>query len=143
MGSSDGSRGLIRQRSSQPRLVVNRVPRFVQCVAFSADGRLLAMAEEATIVVSKAATCREVRRILVPGDAVRGGEALSPAGDRILLSSFEGDAELWDAERGRLLHSLRLPRSYPKQIWNRVVSAEFSPDGRWAATGHWDNHIRL
>jgi hypothetical protein len=49
------------------------------------------------------------------------------AGERVLTTSEDGDAMIWDAESGDRLHRLR-------GHFKTVSDAGFSPDGRWVVT---------
>jgi WD40 repeat protein len=49
------------------------------------------------------------------------------SGKRLVTSSEDGDARIWDATTGVTLHTLR-------GHFNVVNDAEFSPDGRWVVT---------
>jgi len=49
------------------------------------------------------------------------------SGDRLVTSSEDRDARIWDARTGATLHVLR-------GHFNVVNDAEFSPDGRWVVT---------
>jgi WD40 repeat protein len=48
-------------------------------------------------------------------------------GERLVTSSADGDARIWDAESGQTLHVLR-------GHFGTVTDAAFSPDGRWVVT---------
>ncbi len=64
-----------------------------------------------------------------------GGAAFSQDGQRVLTSSLDGTARVWDAQTGaevlQLVHT------------NEVNSAAFSPDGRRAVTSSLDGTIRV
>jgi WD40 repeat protein len=49
------------------------------------------------------------------------------SGERLVTSSEDNDARIWDARTGATLHVLR-------GHFNVVNDAEFSPDGRWVVT---------
>ncbi len=54
--------------------------------------------------------------------------AFSNDGKRILSSSYDGTARIWDRDTGKELYRFR---EYSEFLW----SAEFSPDGKWIITG--------
>ena len=102
-------------------------------VAFSADGKQLAVASGIGIWIYDAATAREV-------DLLNGGQptlvrsvAYSPDGTLIAAGTRDGTVQLWEVNRGRLLAPLRLPSS-----WREVDALAFSPDGRIVASGSHD-----
>lgn len=102
-------------------------------VAFSADGKQLAVASGIGIWIYDAATAREV-------DLLNGGQptlvrsvAYSPDGTLIAAGTRDGTVQLWEVNRGRLLVPLRLPSS-----WREVDALAFSPDGRIVASGSHD-----
>ncbi len=51
----------------------------------------------------------------------------SPDGSLVLTASVDGDARIWSAATGRMLHLLRFHVA-------TVSQALFSPDGRWVVT---------
>ena len=59
-------------------------------------------------------------------DYVNSAE-FSPDGKRIVTASGDNTARIWDAETGKLLHTLTGHE-------DRVNSAEFSPDGKRIVT---------
>jgi WD40 repeat protein len=100
-----------------------------RCLAFSPDGRTLALGgDDGTIRLWDMPAARE--RIVLRGhkDIVRS-VAFSPDGRRLVSSGQERLVFLWDSLRGVVLH--KLAESGP----NPVQFAAFSPDGRTVAVG--------
>jgi DNA-binding beta-propeller fold protein YncE len=106
----------------------------VLSVAFSPDGRLLAMASSLGVYLYDAETLAEVR--FMPSDALVLSAAFSPDGQALASGSWDNTIRLWDAANGALLRTLE-GHTYP------VLSVAFSPDGRALASGSVDNTIRL
>jgi Tol biopolymer transport system component len=106
----------------------------VLSVAFSPDGRLLAMASSLGVYLYDAETLAEVR--FLPTDAPVRSAAFSPDGRTLASGSLDNTIRLWDAASGALLRTLE------EHTWP-VLSVAFSPDGRALASGSVDNTIRL
>jgi WD40 repeat protein len=84
-----------------------------------------ARARGAEIVVRDFRTGKEVRLV---GHAKRVTSVhFDPAGERLLTTSEDSDARIWDVESGRTLHVLR-------GHFGTVNDAGFSRDGRWIVT---------
>jgi WD40 repeat protein len=58
------------------------------------------------------------------------------AGNRIVTTSYDGTARVWDAETGRAI-------TPPLRHDGVVQQAVFSSDGRWVVTASWDQTVRL
>ena len=102
-------------------------------IAFSPDGRLLAVASSIGVYLY-AADLREVR--FLPTDAPVRSVAFSPDGRALALASEDRTIRLWDAASGALLRTLEGHTDY-------VNSVAFSPDGRLLASASDDRTIRL
>ena len=103
-------------------------------IAFSPDGRLLAVASSIGVYLYAAADLREVR--FLPTDSPVPSVAFSPDGRALASASDDRTIRLWDAASGALLRTLAGHTSW-------VRSVAFSPDGRLLASGSEDNTIRL
>jgi hypothetical protein len=114
-----------------------RVPdaSFLDAVAFSPDGRTLAVNDE-----SPGAAClldvTERRYTPVPGAGKARDLAFSPDGRLLAVANPFGSLNLHDATDGRPRASL---------LWHTesATSVAFSPDGRWVATASDDGFIKL
>ena len=113
---------------------------FIYSAIFSPDGKQVILVNaEGTIKLKDIITGRTVRtfRGNRAGHYFVKSAALSPDG-RYLLSGGVEDMtiKLWDVSRGRVLRTFSGHSSYI----NTVI---FSPDGRFALSGSWDNTIKL
>jgi roadblock/LC7 domain-containing protein len=109
----------------------------VNGVAFSPDGRLLAIASnDKTARLWDPATGEQLRTLTAHGGNVLG-VAFSPDGRLLATASdFDGAARLWDPATGEQLRTLT-----GHTEWVRGVA--FSPDGRLLATASNDKTARL
>ncbi|PWU16546.1 MAG: hypothetical protein C5B50_13195, partial [Verrucomicrobia bacterium] len=69
-----------------------------------------------------------LKTLLHPGPVTAG--AFSPDNSRMVTTSEDGLAQVWETATGRKLATFR-GNGAP------IYSAAFSPDGRWVATGEW------
>jgi len=141
--SPDGSRIALADRAGDVRLF--RVPDGalvgtlrgaspLNAVAWSPSGRSVATAaRDGKIRIWDLRRPRAPVRVLVQGPAARSVE-YSPNG-RLLLTSGDNDARLWDAASGSLLHTLRVGRL--------GRDAVFSPDGALIATRDTTRSVRI
>lgn len=103
-------------------------------VAFSADGRLLAVGCGAEVRVYETGAWRPVAKLeglLEPVQCV----ALAPDGKIAVAGGADGTVVFWQVRDGKLLHTLRFP-GFP------VHALAFSPDGRRLLTGGEDGRAR-
>lgn len=110
----------------------------VDSVALSPDGtRFLAASWDRTARIWDIAT-REVLHELPQSGLYVHAAAWSPRGDICVTagSSRDGFIKLWDAGTGELLSSV-------DGHTDTVISATFSPDGRWLLTTSYDETARL
>ncbi len=142
---SEGAAGPANDESILRHVTVPRIPvgskqaRPVTAVAFSPDGRLLAVGMAGRVELRDPAG-RRVRRVIdgIPGkvNAVhfsRDGRRLVVAAG---IAGLNGVAEIRDVEKGTRLATFNGHR-------DAVHDAEFSPDGQWLATAGYDRSIRL
>jgi len=104
-------------------------------IAFSADGRRLAIGVGNGGVIYDAETWRELRRLEGHPNVVLS-VAWSPDGRLVAAGGFEGATVLWDAQTGEIRRTLTGPASY-------VGALAFTPDGRSLVAGSHDGSIRV
>lgn len=102
-------------------------------VAFSPDGKHLAVASGIGIWIYDVATAREVSLLNVGRPALIRSVAYSPDGTLVAAGTGNGSVQLWEVKRGRLLATLLQPG-----CWRGVDGLAFSPDGRIIASGSQD-----
>ena len=107
---------------------------WVDEVAFSPDGRLLAVASSIGVYLYAADDLSEVR--FLPTDAPVRSVAFSPNGQALASGSLDNTIRLWDAASGALLRTL-------EGHTHHVLSVVFSPDGRLLASGSEDNTVKI
>jgi len=103
-------------------------------IAFSPDGRLLAVASSLGIYLYDAGTLEEVR--FIQTDAWITSVAFSPDGERLASGSADRTVRLWRVADGALLRTLE---GHTYGVW----SVAFSPDGELLASGSEDGTVRL
>lgn len=108
---------------------------FVDCLAFSHDGRLVATgSEDGTARVWEVRTGREVGPPLPHGASVIA-IAFAPDGTTLLTGCNNQTARLWSLPTGR-------PIGPPLKHLGRVSAVSFHPSGRFFLTGSYDRSIR-
>ena len=125
--------------TGKPLALLQKFAAPVSCVRFDPGQgrRLLAGCDDGTVRLYQLATGEPVLlQTLRHGGAVTAAAFSPDGGRRILTAGVEGTAQVWDAETGQRIGPLVKHRS-------RVVSARFSPDGRWFATAGDDNTARV
>ncbi len=104
-------------------------------VAFSADGRRLAVAVGTVAVLYETETWREVRRLEGHPNSILG-IAWSPDGKLLAAGGLEGAVAMWDTQTGAV-------RTLPAAHASYVGALAFSPDGRTLVTGSHDGTVRI
>src|SRR5207245_3722291 len=121
-----GERGLAQTTSDAARASVKRdVPngfRGVDKVAWSPDGRLLAVADDEEVALVETRTWRERFRLVGVGAEITS-IAFSPDGKTFAAASLDQTIHMWEIATGRELGSL-------KGHTAGATTLSFSPDGR-------------
>ncbi len=116
--------------------VFNRVLGHVRSVAFSPDGKFLAVGDDRETVQLWDAITRQVLYVL-PGHSSRiWSVAFSPDGQTLATVSRDKTIKLWRLSDGHCLTTL-------EGHLNTVWSVAFSPDGQTLASGSSDRTIKL
>lgn len=103
---------------------------FINSVAFSPNGKVLASGGYGGNVKLWEATTGELQKVLDAGGTVQT-VAFSPDG-KLLAGGMMGRINLWDPEAGDLKKTLRIPRDYGAELQSSVA---FSPDGKHLTSG--------
>ncbi len=104
-------------------------------IALTPDSKtVIAAGWEPGVWLWDAASGKERRRLVKDKGQAWRKLALSPDGKRLVVQNPTGMAELWDLERGKLLHQL---------LSSGLSAQSFSPDGRVLALGVGDDTIGL
>jgi hypothetical protein len=103
-------------------------------VAFSPDGRLLAVATSIGLYLYDIPALSEVR--FIAADAAPVSVAFAPDGRLLASGSRDGTVRLWDVQTGQLVRRL-------EGHTDSVFSVAFAPDGRLLASGSVDGTVRL
>ena len=94
-------------RGGDSRLAV-RVPGTVEAVAFSPDGRTLAMAGSRGVALLGVEGAPEGLRTLEAGPGI-AGLSFSPDGTRLATAGSDGRGQIWNITTGRREHALPVP----------------------------------
>jgi WD40 repeat protein/serine/threonine protein kinase len=106
---------------------------FTHDLAFSPDGQYLATSGFGKVKVHDVNTGKEVRSFTDPAGPL--SVAFHPDGKRLATGTDTGPLLLWDVGTGRKLRTFR----GHSQL---VYTVSFSRDGRWLASGGWDQAVR-
>ncbi len=106
----------------------------VLALAWSPDGKLLAVATGQSVHLVDANTLAELRTLSV--GAWAGSLAFKPDGSLLALAAKDGTVQLWRPSDGQQL--CKLDAHHPD-----AKSVAFSPDGRWLASTGNDAYVRL
>lgn len=106
-------------------------------VAWSSDGRKLALTSSKTVKVVDPANGQE---LLSMEGHTRSVWTIrwSPDGARLASAARDGCIKIWDASSGKELHTLR---GHAKDRW--ISGLCWSPDGAYLASGGWDDVIKM
>ena len=131
---------VVLARSSRPALSLTGSGGSVSSVAFSPDGRILAVAdEEGGTHLWNAATGRQLATLAGAGGGTAvDSVAFSPDGKILAAGDDAGTTYLWNPASGQLLTTLRDPGRQAS-----VDSVAFSPDGKTLAVGDADGGTYL
>jgi WD40 repeat protein len=143
-GGEGGSAQIFDAQTGRQIAVLKTGGQYVFAAAFSPDGRRVALGTNdspAYLKIFDAQTGEmvwEYRSHKVGGEPARGHEdailsvAWSHDGQRLLTSSYDNTARLWDLTTGE---ESRVFRGHDWWVW----SAAFSPDERWIVTASQDS----
>jgi WD40 repeat protein len=108
---------------------------FIQAVAFSPDGSLLAASSDGAIRLWDMKRKRPVGGKMCGHTDSVGDLRFSPDGKWLASASWDGTARIWEVPSGR--HVMVLEADV-----DRVSSVDFTPDGH-LVTANWDGTVHL
>jgi WD40 repeat protein len=108
-----------------------------QIIAFSANGRLLAVGnEEGLVTIFDIETGAEQRRFQAPGKYLYS-VGFSPDDRLVFATGTDSSITIWETETGREIDGS------PLRHRGLIYSAAFSRDGQYFASGSWDRTVRI
>ncbi len=132
-GSQGGSAMLVERRLKAAPDPVDAV---MLALAYSPDGRTLAMAgEDKTITLRDAATGAVLRTLAGHTDIV-AGLAFSPDGNSVASASYDKTVRIWDVADGREKAVLQGHKNW-------VLAVAYASDGKSLATAGYDKLVKL
>jgi RNA polymerase sigma factor (sigma-70 family) len=105
------------------------------CLAYSPDGRTLALGDNDHTVTLRDTLSGEARAVLRGHGGIVRSLAFAPDGRLLLTGGADGTAKLWSVAESKEVATLAGHLA--------VLAVAFSPDGRTAATAGWDHTIKL
>jgi WD40 repeat protein len=133
--TNKGGVALKETATGRPIVLSNGGPSSARVLAFTPDGRTLAVAGQGPVVrLWDARTAREWPPLHVRGGTRVDGLAFSPDGARLTVGLWDGPLADWDWRRGRRLDG-------PGRPIGGVTAVALAPDGATLATG--DAHGRV
>ena len=127
---------------------------FVQCVAFSPDGKTIASSavnQDTDVCLWEAKTGKLLRRFGAPDPKAGWAQALvfSPDGSKLAIGRVGGDVLLSETGTGRILFNIKVERSVgvgptpPPAAPSAAAVVAFAPDGNTLASGGEDGMVHL
>ena len=112
-------------------------------VAFSPNGRILAMAGGNVINLWDVATQQNIATLLEHTSSNYSVVAFSPDGTMLASGTSDGIIKLWDVATQRDIFTFEAHKHMGESTNNSVISLAFSPDGTMLASGTYDRIIKL
>lgn len=136
--SDDDGEGGNTPKPATPAAAANDAPEpeAIQSLAYSRDGKWIAIAREDGRISIRHAADGKVARELDAFTDVAACVAFSQDSQRIAAGSFDKSIKVWEVESGKVLADLT-------GHTNWVFAVAFSPDGKTLASGSYDKTIKL